>query len=182
MGLPDDYDARKKNFPLYDYMFGYFPDSFLAEVEVAVAGNKQHANTDKPGIYWDRSKSKDQLNTAWRHQFDYGMGKKRDTDGCWHLAKAIWRLRAQLQLDIEAEREANRTPAEIKPHTGIGPACGAYGWVDYYGYVFTPRDVDFNDLVLCKCNARRVSQSFGWQDQDGATHYVGGCNSAIGAG
>lgn len=111
--LPDGYDDRKKNYPLWDYMFRYFPDTFLAEVEVAVAGNKQHANDESKGIYWDRKKSTDQLNTAMRHQFDYGMGKKRDVDGQWHLAKAIWRLRAQLQLDIEAEREQR---APFKPY------------------------------------------------------------------
>jgi hypothetical protein len=101
MSLPTD-NAKRKALPLWDYMFGYFPDSFLAEVEVAVAGNNQHNQGE--ALHWAREKSTDQLNTAFRHQFDYGKGVKRDIDGCWHLAKAIWRLRAQLQLDIEAER------------------------------------------------------------------------------
>jgi hypothetical protein len=100
--LPEGYTERKENFPLWDYMFGYFPDSFLAEVAVAVAGNKQHNPGEK--LHWARGKSMDQLNTAMRHQFDYGQGKKKDVDGCYHLAKAIWRLKAQLQLDIEEER------------------------------------------------------------------------------
>lgn len=102
MTLPTDYSERKA-LPLWDFMFGYFVDAWLAVVSVAVAGDKQHKNEGKT-IHWAREKSTDQLNTAFRHQFDYGMGVKKDTDGEWHLAKAIWRLSAQLQLDIEAER------------------------------------------------------------------------------
>ncbi len=105
VGLPTDDKVRKEDYPLYSFMFGYFPDSWLAVVRVAVEGNKQH-NPGQP-LHWAREKSKDQMNTAWRHQFDYGRGVKKDTDGQWHLAKAIWRLSAQLQLDIEEERRQN---------------------------------------------------------------------------
>lgn len=100
--LPTDYQARK-DLPLWDFMFKYFPDAWLAVVKVAVAGNNQH-NPGEP-LHWAREKSTDQLNTAFRHQFDYGTGTKVDVDGCHHLAKAVWRLMAQLQLDIEAERK-----------------------------------------------------------------------------
>lgn len=106
MPLPVEYDARK-NLPLWDFLMNYFPDAFLEVVKVAVEGNKFH-NPGEP-LHWSRGKSTDQLNTAFRHQFDYGMGTKIDTDGCHHLAKAIWRLSAQLQLDIEKEREKDQT-------------------------------------------------------------------------
>lgn len=101
VGLPTDNAARKR-LKLWTHLLEYFPDTFLAVVEVSVAGNEQH----NPGeeLHWDRTKSTDQMNTAFRHQFDYGLGIKKDTDGQWHLAKAIWRLSAQLQLDIEEER------------------------------------------------------------------------------
>ena len=102
MTLPTD-NAARQDLPLYDYMFGYFPLAYLAEVEVAVAGNKQH-NPGEPNIRWAREKSTDHMNKAWRHQFDYAMGQIKDTDGTYHLAKAIWRLRAELQLLIEKER------------------------------------------------------------------------------
>ena len=101
MSLPTD-NVKRKALPIWDYLFGYFPDAFLAEVVVAVAGNAQHNPGER--LHWAREKSTDQLNTAFRHQFDYAKGVKKDTDGQWHLAKAIWRLKAQLQLDIEAER------------------------------------------------------------------------------
>lgn len=86
---------------MWDFMFKYFPLAWLEVVQVAVKGNEQH-NPGEP-LHWARGKSMDQLNTAFRHQFDYGLGVKRDTDGQHHLAKAIWRLMAQLQLDIEEE-------------------------------------------------------------------------------
>lgn len=80
-------------------MFGYFPDSYLAEVEVAWKGNIQH----NPGakMHWARHKSRDHMNKAWRHMWEDARGVDKDTDGTWHLAKAIWRLRAQLQEKIE---------------------------------------------------------------------------------
>lgn len=98
--LPTDYNARKA-LPLYSFMFNYFPDAWLEVVKVAVAGNQQH----NPGeeLHWARGKSMDQMNTAFRHLFDYGTGTKQDTDGCYHLAKTIWRCMAQLQLDLEAK-------------------------------------------------------------------------------
>lgn len=101
--LPTE-DGARKALPMYTYLMEYFPDAFLAELGVAVAGNVQH-NGSASDIRWAREKSTDQMNTALRHIFDYGTGTRRDTDGQWHLAKAIWRLKAQLQLDIEAERE-----------------------------------------------------------------------------
>lgn len=103
MKLPTDDKARKR-LEMWTYLMEYFPDAFLAEVEVAVAGNEQH----NPGqrLHWAREKSTDQMNTAFRHLFDHGSGVKKDVDGKWHLAKAIWRLKAQLQLEIEAERAA----------------------------------------------------------------------------
>lgn len=103
--LPEGYDERKA-LPLYTFMFGYFPQAWLAVVDVAVAGNKQHAN-EGPAIRWAREKSTDQMNCAFRHIFDYGTGTAVDTDGQYHLAKAIWRLMAQLQLDIEKRKDEN---------------------------------------------------------------------------
>ena len=108
MTLPTGYDERKA-LPLYDYMFGYFPDAWLAEVAVAVAGNAQH-NPGEP-LHWAREKSTDQLNTAFRHMFDHAKGNVKDIDGCYHLAKSIWRLKAELQLTIERERAAPDKPA-----------------------------------------------------------------------
>jgi hypothetical protein len=99
--LPTDPAARKR-LQLFTFMFGYFPDSWLAIVDVARAGNDQH-NPGEP-LHWARGKSMDQMNAVFNHLFDYGSGERKDTDGCYHLAKLAWRAMAQLQLDIEEER------------------------------------------------------------------------------
>lgn len=99
-GLPTDYNARKE-LPLFDFLMGYFPDAFIEVVRVAVAGNLQHNPGEK--LHWARGKSTDQMNTAFRHMFDHGRGNLRDIDGCYHLAKSIWRLSAELQLILERE-------------------------------------------------------------------------------
>lgn len=101
VGLPTDNAARKR-LQLFTYLMEYFPDAFIAEAEVAIAGNEQH-NPGEP-LHWAREKSTDQLNTAFRHLWDHKRGIKKDTDGQYHLAKAVWRLKAELQLMIEADR------------------------------------------------------------------------------
>ena len=106
MTLPTDAKARKA-LPVYTYITEYFPDALIAEVEVAVAGNEQH-NPGEP-LHWAREKSTDQLDCAQRHMLDHKKSH-RDTDGQYHLAKAIWRLKAELQLVIEAERKAAAAP------------------------------------------------------------------------
>lgn len=101
MTLPTDYAARKLQ-QMWTYLTEYFPDAFEAEVNVAVVGNEQH-NKGEP-LHWAREKSTDQMNTAFRHMWDHTTTGPKDTDGTYHLAKAIWRLKAELQLTIERER------------------------------------------------------------------------------
>lgn len=112
--IPTD-DKERKEMKLYDFMFHYFPDAWLAVANVAVVGNRQH-NPGEP-MHWARGKSMDQMNSGFRHLFDYGRGTKIDTDGQHHLAKVIWRFMAQLQLDIEAaaDREAGVVENQKRP-------------------------------------------------------------------
>ena len=122
MTLPTDYNARKA-LPLYDFLTGYFPDAIVELVKVSVAGNAQH-NPGEP-LHWARGKSMDQLNTAMRHMFDHGAGHVYD-DGTplppevlaaiggehpMHLAKAAWRLLAEIQLICEGRRAPPVGPA-----------------------------------------------------------------------
>jgi len=69
---------------------------------VSKLGNDQH-NPGEP-LHWARGKSTDQMDTAARHMVDHGVGDTRDADGAYHLAKAAWRILAELQLTIEKER------------------------------------------------------------------------------
>ena len=103
MSLPTD-DKARKAMPIITYMMEYFPDALLAEVEVAVVGNNQH-NPGEP-LHWARGKSTNQMDTAFRHMWDHKRGTVKDTDGTYHLAKAIWRLKAELQLQIEKDNSS----------------------------------------------------------------------------
>lgn len=135
MSLPTGYAERKNDYPLYDFMFGYFPDAWLEVVKVAVEGNKQH-NPGTP-VHWERGKSMDQMNTAFRHLFDHGTGQKMDTDGCRHLAKTVWRLMAQIQLEVEAERKAlEETNAKAPSCEPPQEACCENGRLGHKGAHF----------------------------------------------
>lgn len=101
MRLPTD-NASRKALPLYDGTWGYFPDALVEVARVSQIGNEQH-NPGQP-LHWAREKSTDQINTAFRHLFDHQQGVIMDTDTTYHLAKAAWRLLAELQLTIEEER------------------------------------------------------------------------------
>ena len=107
--FPTEDKARKK-LALWAYITQYFPKALMAELGVAVAGNEQH-NPGEP-LHWAREKSKDQMNTAFRHMWDHACGVTKDTDGQYHLAKAIWRLKAELELTIERDEAALLVPKE----------------------------------------------------------------------
>jgi hypothetical protein len=101
----NDYKGRK-DVMIFDGVLMYFPDAIAAVAIVSKLGNDQH-NPGEP-LHWARGKSMDQMNTALRHMMDFGTGELKDVDGAYHLAKAAWRILAQLQLSIEAERDAVR--------------------------------------------------------------------------
>lgn len=91
---------KRKGQPVCTGVLDYFPDALLAVAEVSKLGNDQH-NPGEP-LHWARGKSMDQMDAAVRHIIDRKKSKF-DTDGGRHLAKAAWRILAELQLDIEAE-------------------------------------------------------------------------------
>jgi hypothetical protein len=109
--LPTD-DKARKALPYWTFLTEYFLEAWMAVANVAIAGNLQHNPGEK--LHWAREKSTDQMNTAFRHMLDYAQGTKVDTDGQYHLAKAIWRLSAQLQLDIEADSGLNSVIARMQ--------------------------------------------------------------------
>lgn len=108
-GLPTESGARK-DVPMWTYLTEYFPRAFIEVVRVAVEGNKKH-NPGSKRIYWDRSKSSDHLDAAFRHMWDHALGDPVDSDGTYHLAKAVWRLSAALQEHLEGAENAISTQA-----------------------------------------------------------------------
>jgi hypothetical protein len=112
MSLPTDRDARNA-IPLWDGLFSYFPDVWAEVAKVSVLGNKQHGLGEK--LFWNREVSTDHLNKVFRHCFDHGTGTVMDTDGAFHMAKAVWRACAELQLAIEKQRLNGATIKQHKP-------------------------------------------------------------------
>lgn len=94
----------RKDTPIYSGVICYFPLALAEVARVSKIGNDQH-NPGQP-LHWAREKSTDQMDAAIRHQFDYASGLVRDDDGSYHLAKAIWRLCAELQLLKEREDDS----------------------------------------------------------------------------
>ena len=103
----------RKGYPIWSGVLMYFPDALLEVARVSQVGNEQH-NPGEP-LHWARDKSTDQLNTALRHAMDHGTGNPIDTDGTYHLAKAIWRLCAELQTYLEVTAPAQLSPPPPAP-------------------------------------------------------------------
>jgi len=102
MNYEVDEKQWRKNRPLATGVLAYFPDALLEVAHTSWVGNQQH-NPGQP-LHWAREKSTDQLDAALRHITDHLKGNVMDTDGCYHLAKAIWRLSAELQIIKENEK------------------------------------------------------------------------------
>ena len=134
MSLPKDRNARNA-LPIWDGCFAYFPDVWAEVAKVSVAGNKQHGLGDK--LRWDTTVSTDHRNKGIRHMLDDAAGEVYDDDGTMHLAKALWRIAAALQLRCWARdgRDEHGKPlpvGEIRPSTVSStvrrcPGCGAFG-------------------------------------------------------
>lgn len=93
--LPTD-AAERKGLPIVTGVLDYFPLALLEVAKVSKAGNDQH-NPGEP-LHWARGKSMDQSDTAVRHIMERGGV---DIDGKRHLAKAAWRILADLQIEME---------------------------------------------------------------------------------
>jgi hypothetical protein len=103
MSLPTE-DKARKSLPIFTFLTEYFPDAIIEMVNVCVAGNIQYNKDRAPAdIVWDRSKSTNQLDTAFRHLWDHKRGTVKDADQMYHLAKTAWRVLAELQLQIERD-------------------------------------------------------------------------------
>lgn len=99
MKIETDHDDRK-NIPIFSGFLMYFPAAIVEVAKVSKACNDQH-NPGEP-MHWSRDKSNDHLDAGSRHLMDAGPdGNNRDKDGQLHLAKAMWRIAAKLQLVCE---------------------------------------------------------------------------------
>jgi hypothetical protein len=140
VSLPTDRDARNA-LPVWDGAIMYFPDVWVELAKVSVAGQKQYGFKN---LGWDTTVSTDHQNKVIRHLLDDATGQVVDTDGCMHLAKALWRIAATLQLrcwerDGKDEHGRPKVPAgtsvnaaidevaELTPKGARCDDCGGHG-------------------------------------------------------
>ena len=88
--LPTDATERKQ-IPIYTGFINYFPDAIAAVSKLSLEGGIQHGQTAET-LFWDRSKSGDELDALMRHLVD------KD----W--SQVAWRAMANLQKQIELEK------------------------------------------------------------------------------
>ena len=99
----EDKHQQRKGQPIYSGVLAYFPLAIKEVAKVSFTGNEQH-NKGEP-LHWAREKSTDQLDCVARHLVDHAKGEVFDTDGMRHLAKVVWRALAELQLELETDKE-----------------------------------------------------------------------------
>lgn len=95
----------RKDAPVFSGVLKYFPDAILEVARVSKKGNDQH-NPGEP-LHWNRALSTDEEDAMVRHTIDIAKGIFFDTDGQRHSAKIAWRALANLQKEIENERNKN---------------------------------------------------------------------------
>ncbi len=96
MMLPEDAQQRK-DIPIYTGFINYFPDAIIEVTKRSVEGSRQH-HGDK--VWWDKSKSKDELDSLMRHLLE------KD----W--ASVAWRAMANLQRQCD-ERKRETDSVEV---------------------------------------------------------------------
>lgn len=94
-----DEAQRRKQCPVYSGVLRYFPNALMEVAHCSWLGSQQH----QPGepMRWDRDKSGDELDAHIRHLMDMDDLLEKDSDGSYHLAKAIWRLCAIMEKELE---------------------------------------------------------------------------------
>lgn len=95
-----DVAAERKATPVFSGVLKYFPNALKEVSRCSKAGNDQHGNGQK--LFWDRSKSGDELDALTRHLIDHGVNPI-DTDGVAHLTKVAWRALAALEKYLEGQ-------------------------------------------------------------------------------
>tara|TARA_R110002074_G_scaffold108381_1_gene233902 strand:- start:1025 stop:1405 length:381 start_codon:yes stop_codon:yes gene_type:complete len=96
----EDVAKERKQTPVFSGVLKYFPNALKEVAKCSQAGNVQHDNGDK--LFWDRSKSGDELDALTRHLIDHSINPL-DDDGQLHLAKVCWRALAGLEKYLEGQ-------------------------------------------------------------------------------
>lgn len=89
---------ERKEYPIYEGVFGYFRDALVRVAGVSWAGNNQH-NPGQP-LHWARGKSTDQMDCILRHAAEVDLDDMSDETE-QHLGSLAWRSLAALQIYLE---------------------------------------------------------------------------------
>lgn len=91
--------AERKQYPIYEGLFAYFPDALADVAHISYLGNEKH-NPGEP-LHWARNKSADHLDCVARHllQAQWQFNGTDETE--LHMAEEIWRSLAAYQLFLE---------------------------------------------------------------------------------
>jgi|TARA_R110001592_G_scaffold341817_1_gene631172 hypothetical protein len=85
--LPVD-PKERKSVPVYTGFIKYFPRAIAEVAKISYIGGLQHGQTPE-NLFWDRTKSKDELDAMMRHVLDED----------W--AQVAWRAMANLEKKLE---------------------------------------------------------------------------------
>lgn len=96
--LSDMSSEERKQYPVTSGFIDYFPDAIAMVSHVSFLGNEKH-NPGQP-LHWAREKSADHVDCLGRHLV---TRDEVDSNGVVHMAEAVWRALAELQLMLEAE-------------------------------------------------------------------------------
>jgi hypothetical protein len=103
-----------------------YAEAWLDVAALSRVGSDQH-NPGKP-LFWDRSKSGDELDALARHLVQAGT---LDTDGVRHSTKVCWRALANLEKAIEREEEVHAQAERLRtPGPGFRGVLGTVMSVD----------------------------------------------------
>ena len=98
-----DEAKRRKMTPMYSGLLAYFPDALAQVAQNSMVGHYQHNDPSDP-MYWDRTKSADEMDAMIRHMADHSKDPY-DSDGRLHMSKVAWRALAFVQKFIEEEQK-----------------------------------------------------------------------------
>jgi hypothetical protein len=108
--LPLD-SAERKEVPLWTFLSGYFPKTFVAMTRLSFKANEKH-NPGQP-MHWSREKSSDHKDCILRHLLDE---ERIDPEtGQPEAVAAAWRACANAELVIEriAARTLGAVPVAV---------------------------------------------------------------------
>jgi len=94
-------NEERKSTKIFQGVLMYFPNAIREVAKCSLASNQQH-NGDAP-LFWDMSKSKDELGSLTRHLVDLASGEEYDEDGTLNLAKIAWRALGALERHLTGD-------------------------------------------------------------------------------